>query len=227
MQFRFAIYIHSQWMRLSSIMPVKLISLFQMGGIIWQMLVSPSVLSFWFHSEVSVTIWLNGAVQEYGMYLSFTSVATSTIYSNLSYVSPSNPKELFNLRHASARNVIEHIFGILKRQFCILLFAPEYDMDIQARIPPALCALHDFIRKHDPADIEDYTDMTDISHIRADDPGVGELAMHALTAAERESADAKRDQISQAMWDSYQEIVRNRGDPLLSLCRSVMYRSRY
>jgi len=28
---------------------------------------------------------------------------------------PRNPKELFNLRHASARNVIEQIFGVLKR----------------------------------------------------------------------------------------------------------------
>ncbi len=31
--------------------------------------------------------------------------------------SPRNPKELFNLRHASARNAIEQIFGILKQHF--------------------------------------------------------------------------------------------------------------
>jgi DDE superfamily endonuclease len=134
-------------------------------------------------------------------------------------VRPSNPRELFNLRHASARNVIERIFGILKRRFRILLLAPEYDMDIQARIPPALCALHNFIRQYDPSDIEDYVDMTEFLHIREDDPGlgVGDLATHALTAAERNRADAKRDQIAQAMWDSYQDIVRNRGEPLETL----------
>ena len=34
---------------------------------------------------------------------------------------PHNPKELFNLRHASvARNAIERIFGILKQRFRIL-----------------------------------------------------------------------------------------------------------
>jgi len=33
---------------------------------------------------------------------------------------PENAKELFNLRHSSLRNVIERIFGILKRQWQIL-----------------------------------------------------------------------------------------------------------
>lgn len=141
----------------------------------------------------------------------------TTNYSNT--VRPSNPQELFNLRHASARNVIERIFGILKRRFRILLLAPEYDMEIQARIPPALCALHNFIRQHDPSDIEDYSDMTEFSHIqvRVDDPGVGDLSMHPLTAAERDMADARRDQIAQTMWSSYQDVVRNRGEQLETL----------
>ena len=33
---------------------------------------------------------------------------------------PKNAKELFNLRHSSLRNVIERIFGVLKRQWQIL-----------------------------------------------------------------------------------------------------------
>ena len=72
---------------------------------------------------------------------------------------PANPQELFNLRHASARNVIERIFGILKRRFRILLLSPEYDMGIQAQVPPALCALHNFIRYHDPSEITDFDDV--------------------------------------------------------------------
>ena len=35
-------------------------------------------------------------------------------------ISPANAKELFNLRHASARNIIERMFGILKNRFAIL-----------------------------------------------------------------------------------------------------------
>jgi hypothetical protein len=33
---------------------------------------------------------------------------------------PENSKELFNLRHASLRNVIERIFGVVKRKYQIL-----------------------------------------------------------------------------------------------------------
>ena len=155
-------------------------------------------------------------MQEYGTCLRLTLVAT--IHSNS--VRPSNPRELFNLRHASARNVIERIFGILKRHFRILLLAPEYDMDVQARVPPALSALHNFIRQHDPSDIEDYanTNMTEFTHhIHVDGPGVGDLAMHAMTTAERDQADAKREKIAQDMWNSYQVFVRSQGDPLETL----------
>ncbi|KAF8834555.1 hypothetical protein BDN67DRAFT_871777, partial [Paxillus ammoniavirescens] len=52
--------------------------------------------------------------------------------------------------HASARNVVECIFGVLKRRFRLLLLAPEYSLDIQARIPAALCTVHNFILVHDP-----------------------------------------------------------------------------
>ena len=47
------------------------------------------------------------------------------------------------------QNVIECIFGVLKWCFQILLIAPEYDLEVQARIPAALCAIHNFIQEHD------------------------------------------------------------------------------
>jgi hypothetical protein len=56
----------------------------------------------------------------------------------------------------SARNVVEQIFGILKRCFVILTIPPEFSMAIQARIPPALCVVHNFIRIHDPDEIHDF-----------------------------------------------------------------------
>jgi hypothetical protein len=61
-----------------------------------------------------------------------------------------NKEELFNLRHAGLRNVIERAFGVMKRQWRILVIPPEYDLDTQAHIPAALCAIHNFIQILDP-----------------------------------------------------------------------------
>jgi hypothetical protein len=77
-------------------------------------------------------------------------------------------------------------------------------MAIQARIPPALCAIHNFIRMHDEDEIFDFEDV-----VEDPIPGAfhGELARGPAGAAERQRADTKRDQIAQAMWDSYQALV--------------------
>ena len=82
------------------------------------------------------------------------------IYAYIDY-RPTTKEELFNLRHASARNVIEQIFGVLKRRFRILLIAPEYNLKVQARIPVALSALHNFIRIHDPEEGSVSEDIND------------------------------------------------------------------
>ena len=63
-------------------------------------------------------------------------------------------EEPFNLWHASARNVIEQIFGVLKRRFWILLITPEYSLEIQAHIPAALATVHNFICHHEPGEDE-------------------------------------------------------------------------
>ena len=42
----------------------------------------------------------------------------------------------------------EQIFGVLKWKFCTLHTTPEYSMSIQARIPVALAALHNFNCKY-------------------------------------------------------------------------------
>ena len=76
--------------------------------------------------------------------------------------SPENKEELFNLCHAQARNVIEHIFGVLKKRFRILLIGPEYDITIQVQIPAALCAIHNFIHIHNPQ--EELEDEEDNNH---------------------------------------------------------------
>lgn len=74
-------------------------------------------------------------------------------------------------------------------------------MKYQVRIPPALCALHNFIRLHDPSEINDFHDVQeDPDHMEH----VGELAEGPASRAERAYADARRDYIAQTMWESYQ-----------------------
>ncbi|CDO74273.1 hypothetical protein BN946_scf184647.g2 [Trametes cinnabarina] len=122
---------------------------------------------------------------------------------------PMNAQELFNLRHASARNVVERIFGILKRRFKILTIPCEFSMAVQARILPALCAIHNFIRIHDGDEINNFaTDFYDPS------PGErnGELGDGAASVAERERAARIRDQIAEEMWQDYQNVLERLAD---------------
>ena len=114
--------------------------------------------------------------------------------------SPANAEELFNLCHTMARNVVERIFGILKARFTILTSHPRYNLDIVARLPPALAALHNFIHIHDPNEICDF--LQDNSDL---EPGyMGELAEGFPDAVERQAANTRRDEIAQAMWIQYQ-----------------------
>ena len=127
---------------------------------------------------------------------------------NQELCSPANPSELFNLRHASARNIIEHIFGILKRHFKILVCPPEISMDLQAHLPPALAAIHNFIRDLDPNDLNDFPEAEDIQ------PGwrSGDLADGLPRRPERERATNRRDDITNAMWVQYQQHLAAEGD---------------
>ena len=51
-----------------------------------------------------------------------------------------NKEELYNLQHAQACNVVEQIFGVLKKWWDILNQPPQYDISIQAHIPAGLAA---------------------------------------------------------------------------------------
>ncbi|SRR6266576_3813981 len=141
-------------------------------------------------------------------------------------ISPKNAQELFNLWHAQARNVIERIFGVLKRHFRILLLSPEYNMEIQACIPAALAAIHNFIRINDSEDVK----LTLPVSVEAENHRFGGVAAgddelgrdlpraarggepddNAPLPAEGSTATERRDQIAQAMWVQYQEVLRAR-----------------
>lgn len=117
---------------------------------------------------------------------------------------PVNREELYNLRHASVRNIIKRIFDIFKKCFMILTHPVEYDMAIQAHVPPALCAVHNFIRIHDEDEIHEFVPNL---HYQNPRDFYGELAAGPAVHAEKERAEIRRDNIAQAIWESYQELV--------------------
>ncbi|BFG35074.1 hypothetical protein CerSpe_213480 [Prunus speciosa] len=59
---------------------------------------------------------------------------------------PETYKELFNLRHSIARNVIERSFGLLKKRWSILRTPSFFNIKTQLRIINACFVLHNFIR---------------------------------------------------------------------------------
>ncbi|KAL0458827.1 UNVERIFIED_CONTAM: hypothetical protein Slati_0509900 [Sesamum latifolium] len=61
--------------------------------------------------------------------------------------SPQNHEEFFNMKHASARNVIERTFGLLKARWAILQSPAFYSIKVQNRIIMACCLLHNYIRQ--------------------------------------------------------------------------------
>jgi hypothetical protein len=63
-------------------------------------------------------------------------------------------EEIFNLRHSSARNVVERIFGVLKRRFPIIATVPQYSIGTQALLLPALAALHNWLRQYNNPELE-------------------------------------------------------------------------
>ncbi|KAL7226931.1 hypothetical protein ACSBR1_021910 [Camellia fascicularis] len=60
----------------------------------------------------------------------------------------SGPKELFNHRHSSLRNIIESTFGILEKRFPILWSMPNYKSTRQGPLVIACCVVHNWIRLH-------------------------------------------------------------------------------
>ncbi|KAF8799082.1 hypothetical protein BYT27DRAFT_7121573 [Phlegmacium glaucopus] len=74
-------------------------------------------------------------------------------------------------------------------------------MEIQARLPPALAAIHNFIHEKDPNEILEFEEPFD------PEPGMyGELSDGPARRAEIVRATSRQDRIADAMWRSYQAI---------------------
>lgn len=70
---------------------------------------------------------------------------------------PNSPKEMFNMRHTMARNVIERAFAILKMRWSILRSASFYPIETQTRLIMCCFLLHNYVRGEmgvDPVEAE-------------------------------------------------------------------------
>ena len=92
---------------------------------------------------------------------------------------PRNKEEFFNMKHSSARNVIERCFGLLTMRWAILRSPLFYPIKTQCRIITACCLLHNLIKREmsvDPMEHElvdlpnnEVEDNDSISSIEASD----------------------------------------------------------
>lgn len=121
---------------------------------------------------------------------------------------PQNFKELFNLRHAQLRNVIERIFGVAKKRFPILNTAPSYPMNSKVKIVYAVCVLHNLIGgleddNYFQQQYDSYADHQQ-SHQSSD----------IATGMSSQRDDDKRMEILRAkiaadMWQDYSRVIQN------------------
>jgi hypothetical protein len=161
------------------------------------------------HTKPYAITLLSGAVQMSGNRFHIFFYGLNQAQLNKSR--PQNKEELFNLRHSSARNAIERIFGVLKRRFRILLLAPEYSLEVQARIPAALASLHNFISIHNPHDQPISSTTTGTNNVRMYDDVDEYFTSMGADSAEHRDTDLRRDRIAQKMWDDYVLLCMERG----------------
>jgi hypothetical protein len=107
---------------------------------------------------------------------------------------PQSKEELFNLRHAQARNIIERGFGVTKKRFPILKNMPAYPYRIQIGFVFSCAVLHNFIRMHQSIP-DEFDEWDEESEDTSND------------AVDNEQHDAQaadwRDSIAQSMWTDY------------------------
>ncbi|KAJ3978521.1 hypothetical protein F5890DRAFT_1589594 [Lentinula detonsa] len=95
-------------------------------------------------------------------------------------------------------------------------------MEIQAQIPPALVALHNFILEHDRIDIEKYLQEDIIDNLpgfrQDEEVDFGCLTTSEwVTPQERHHAEGTRDKIAEDMWEDYRQVLRERAEHTMNI----------
>ncbi|XP_075479525.1 uncharacterized protein LOC142520435 [Primulina tabacum] len=124
---------------------------------------------------------------------------------------PEDTKELFNLHHASLRNVIERIFGIFKSRFKIFKTAHPFPYTTQAELVLACAGLHNFLRKECrsdefPAEPENEVPQPSSKQIY-EDKNFDQI--FGTEEQQRTNANAWRDTIANRIWSDVDHIHNN------------------
>ena len=127
----------------------------------------------------------------------------------------------------------------MKQCFRILLLPTHFPLDVQARIPATLCALHNFIYTSDPLrDSSEYGSNSELSdeqegyndgidndsdggvvdgnndgvqqHLPTNQSEVLVVAVANTSDTDNLTAKQMQDRIAQMMWDDYQNILADR-----------------
>jgi hypothetical protein len=115
---------------------------------------------------------------------------------------PRTKEELFNLRHASLRNVIERLFGVVKKRFPILCKMPSFPYSFQIKLVKCCFLLHNFITMGEQNISEEFN-VTEQEAAEATDVTYDDRTIANMRASSQ--LNAWRDSIAQAMWESYLE----------------------
>ncbi|XP_026418237.1 uncharacterized protein LOC113313656, partial [Papaver somniferum] len=112
-------------------------------------------------------------------------------------------EELFNMRHASLRNVVERLFGVVKSRFLIFKSQPPFPYQVQAEIMTACAGLHNFLRKECRSDefpVEEEEDSHPSTLVNDD-----EISTQQTQEQQRQEANAWRKSIADDMWENVRE----------------------
>ena len=113
---------------------------------------------------------------------------------------PRNAKELFNLRHAALRNVVERTIGIFKNRFRYFKAGRRnLPLSTQVDIVYALTAVHNFINMSNLDDLGYFPDVQD-EVIDEEDARLAEAESDVVM-------NQRRDEIAELMWQSYCEAI--------------------
>ena len=90
-------------------------------------------------------------------------------------------------------------------------------MDIQARIPLGLIAVHNFILEYDDCDLQHYLEMPELGTFpssQTEPPPPEVFGQGSIPRSEYARAIAHRDQIAGEMWEQYQQFLQDHPDVL-------------
>jgi DDE superfamily endonuclease len=111
---------------------------------------------------------------------------------------PRTKEELFNLRHAMLRNIVERVFGVLKKRFPILNNMPNYPLEIQTDLIYSTFIVNNVIRIY-----QNSNDLFDNQYIPEDDIDENDQ-MFAPPMEPHGRLTQWRDQIAEQMWRDYE-----------------------